>query len=221
MTETRSPFHYGGPLGLGALVAAAGAAGVFLYTNSGADLAEKADHPMPVVVTSASTDTQAVEAQEKPDAETTIDVKNIEKAASTDQKSVETSRPSVKPLGLPAADVSPVKKVETMPAQAKGTEVTFIVRIKGSEDIDQAARLFRKDRAEAMRAFAHYVETAPALKDFSLVGGSYSGEIRLAYILPPGKDADRATINEIKKTIMSVDGVSYADPDFVAHPGKE
>ena len=59
------------------------------------------------------------------------------------------------------------------------------------------------------------------LQDFRLVGASYSGEIRLGYRLPPGLEPTRATINEIQSRIMQVDSVAYADPDYVAQPGKE
>lgn len=223
MTETRPPFHYGGPLGLGALVAVAGAAGVYLYTNSGPDIAVESDHPIPVVVTSAEPVKVTIDTQPKPTTEAEPDIVTVEKTTPPMLKKIETPRPSpsTKPLVRTPSSPKPKPRIETLPAQAKGVEVTFIVRIKGSDDIDQAARLFKKDRPEAIRAFSHYAETAPAFKDFKLVGGSYSGEIRLAYTLPPGTKPDRATINKIKNKIMSVDGVSYADPDFVAHPGKE
>jgi hypothetical protein len=54
-----------------------------------------------------------------------------------------------------------------------------------------------------------------------LVGASYSGEIRLAYQMPPGVEPTRAAIRSVQEKIMAVDGVAYADPDYIAHPGKE
>jgi hypothetical protein len=100
-------------------------------------------------------------------------------------------------------------------------EVTFIVRIKGAPEIDSVARLYKKDPAAAEQAFADYVRRTPALRDFMLVGASYSGEIRLAYQMPPGVEPTRAAIRSVQEKIMAVDGVAYADPDYIAHPGKE
>lgn len=235
MTDGGGPFHFGGPLGLGALVAVVGAAGAFVYSNQSSKTNTEVSKPAAV----AYEVTPETIADSKPASEQTgtdyID------AADTVLVSDETDvvkktkpdpvvRPATETVGKPVrpkspaivAPSKPAPQIKVIPAQAEGAEVVFIVRIKGSEDINQAARLFRKDPDSAQRAFKKYVESAaPALEDFKLVGGSYSGEIQLAYSLPPGKAPDRAAVNKIKEIIMSVDGVSYADPDFVVHPGKE
>jgi hypothetical protein len=106
-------------------------------------------------------------------------------------------------------------------AQARGPEVTFIVRIKGAPEIDSVARLYTKDPAAAEQAFAEFVRRTPALRDFSLVGASYSGEVKLAYQMPMGVEPTRSEIRLVQEKIMAVEGVAYADPDYVAHPGKE
>ena len=65
------------------------------------------------------------------------------------------------------------------------------------------------------------VTRLPGLADFSLVGASYSGEIKLAYQLAPGASATPEDIRAVQDRLLKVEGVSYADPDYVAHPGKE
>ena len=75
--------------------------------------------------------------------------------------------------------------------------------------------------AAAQQAFDDYVRRTPALRDFSLVGASYSGEVRLSYQMPMGVEPTRSEIRLVQEKIMAVEGVAYADPDYVAHPGKE
>ena len=106
-------------------------------------------------------------------------------------------------------------------SSSSGAEVTFIVRLKGRSEVDTIARNFKRDRETADAAYSDLVEDIPILKDFRLVGASYSGEINLVYQLPAGVEATRGRIEEIRQQILSIDGVAYADPDFVAHPGED
>ena len=95
------------------------------------------------------------------------------------------------------------------------------MRLKGRPEIDTICRNYKRDRDTAQAAFDDLAADIPALKDFKLVGASYSGEISLAYTLPAGVDATRGRIEEIRSRILSIEGVAYADPDFVAHPGED
>ncbi|HAE26907.1 MAG TPA: hypothetical protein DCG58_07100 [Hyphomonas adhaerens] len=130
--------------------------------------------------------------------------------------------PVVRPAELPAS-AETKQPAETKLAQLSpdGSEIVYIVRIKGEPEIDVISRNFKRDRAAADIAWANLQSRNPVLQDFRLVGASYSGEIRLGYRLPPGLEPTRATINEIQSRIMQLDSVAYADPDYVAQPGKE
>ena len=208
MAGLRSPFHVGGPLGLAGLTLLAGATGLFVLAGS----PDEGDQP--AVTISGMSD-----AQPASPADDRVD-RAIDPLIGT--------MPAV-PAPLDSAD-RPVDEPIAQPeqagpnvitAQAKGAEVTFIVRIKGAPEIDSVARLYKKDPAAAEQAFAEYVRRTPELKDFSLVGASYSGEVKLAYQMPMGVEPTRAEIRSVQDKIMAVDGVAYADPDYVAHPGKE
>lgn len=108
-----------------------------------------------------------------------------------------------------------------LPANAQDSEVVFIVRLKGEPDVDTIAQTFKRDRPTAEEAFARLSEKRPELGDFTLVGASFSGEIRLSYRMPPGQAATPAAIDAIKTRLLAIEGVAYADPDYVAHPGKD
>lgn len=214
MFEDRPPFHLGAPLGFGALAALVGATGYFLVSEKNTAPSVKIDTEQvgtvapasapPLVAPISSSQQHTLEAVE-PDA--------VQTSAPDD-----TPQPAPHPPKASPPDLTPAA---TIPARAEGTEVTFIVRIKGSEEIDSAAKLYRKDKPAALEAYQAYLNATPALRDFQIIGASYSGEINISYQLAPGQAADRATINKLKSQIMSVNGVSYADPDFIAHPGKE
>jgi hypothetical protein len=107
------------------------------------------------------------------------------------------------------------------PARAEGTEVHFIVRLKGAPEIDTITRNFKRDPAAAQAAWDELVIRVPAMAEFALVGASYSGEIKLAYQMPPGAPATPEDIRSVQDRLLNVEGVSYADPDYIAHPGKE
>jgi hypothetical protein len=209
MAGLRSPFHFGGPLGLAGLALLAGATGLFVLAGS----PDSDDQPsvtlsgvseaVPALLPDARVDRDASPLiGTLPDAPAPLDTEGVPLP----------DGPAIQPAQVPQSVIT---------AQATGVEVTFIVRIKGAPEIDSVARLYKKDPAAAEQAFADYVRRTPALRDFMLVGASYSGEIRLAYQMPPGVEPTRAAIRSVQEKIMAVDGVAYADPDYIAHPGKE
>lgn len=105
-----------------------------------------------------------------------------------------------------------------MPARAGTSEVIFIVRLRGAPEVDVMTRNFRRDPAAAQAAWRQLVARVPELADFELSGASYSGEIRLLYRMP---SVTPAGVRAVQDRLLAIEGVSYADPDYVAHPGKE
>jgi hypothetical protein len=208
MAAFRSPFHFGGPLGLAGLTMLAGATGLFVLAGS----PDEGDQP--AVTISGLSDVQPA-SQLDP---------RVDRGADSLIGTMPDVAAPFDSADMPSDD--PIARTEqtgpnVIVAQAEGAEVIFIVRIKGAPEIDSVARLFRKDPAAAQQAFADYVRRTPELKDFSLVGASYSGEIRLAYQMPMGVEPTRVAIRSVQDKIIAVEGVAYADPDYVAHPGKE
>jgi hypothetical protein len=130
-------------------------------------------------------------------------------------------RPPIGSVGVEQALPASAPKNDSKSAGSAGAEVTFIVRLKGRPEIDTIARNFKRDRQTAEAAYADLVAEIPALQDFRLVGASYSGEINLVYQMPAGVEPTRGRIEEIRNRILAIDGVAYADPDFVAHPGED
>lgn len=126
---------------------------------------------------------------------------------------------------VPVVEIAQVQAAQAepsvRPARADGIEVHFIVRLKGAPEIDEITRNFKRDPAAAQTAWGELVTRLPGLADFSLVGASYSGEIKLAYQMAPGASATPEDIRAVQDRLLKVEGVSYADPDYVAHPGKE
>ena len=112
-------------------------------------------------------------------------------------------------------------KVSSGSLAGKSAEVTFIVRLKGHPEIDTICRNYKRNPDMALASYQDLTAKFPVLRDFRLVGASYSGEINLAYQLPPGIEPTRGRIEDIRQLILSIDGVAYADPDFVAHPGED
>lgn len=198
MSGGQPPPHLGGPLGLAGLAMLAGATGIFVMAGSGgpahAPIAQQA-------VTQPA-------AQEK--------VEPVPELRPGD------ALPVVRPAELPAsAETRAPEGTKLAQISQDGSEIIYIVRIKGEPEIDVISRNFKRDRAAADIAWANLQARHPVLQDFRLVGASYSGEIRLGYRLPPGLEPTRATINQIQSRIMQVDSVAYADPDYVAQPGKD
>ena len=207
MAGNRTPIHLGGPLGLAGLAMLAGATGIFVVAGSGGTV------PAP--------SQQEADDRDRDDRELALADTGAHRPDPRPARP-EAAIPMAQPAELPAS-AETRSKAETKLAQAdtSGAEVIFIVRIKGEPEIDVISRNFKRDPAAADIAWANLQSRYPVLKDFRLAGASYSGEIKLGYRLPPGLEPTRATINEIQSRIMQVQSVSYADPDYVAQPGKE
>lgn len=197
MTQHRTHPHLGGPLGLAGLAALAGATGLFVMAGSNGPAPEAARQEIARSVAEAGPQEPVV--PPRPD------------------EALPMAQPAELPASAETRTPAPVKIAQAGP----GAEVVFIVRIKGEPEIDVITRNFKRDPAAAEIAWSNLQSRHPVLQDFRLAGASYSGEIKLAYRLPPGLEPTRATINEIQSRILQVESVSYADPDYVAQAGKE
>ena len=208
MAGTRAPLHLGGPLGALGLGCVGGAVALAIAAlNNDPPPGNPAPGSAPVL----SVDIESPSAREPSQMQAA--------------DSFEHSGPaSAEPL-IPVAEIAQVQGApadpSVRPARADGTEVHFIVRLKGAPEIDEITRNFKRDPAAAQTAWGELVTRLPGLADFSLVGASYSGEIKLAYQMPPGASATPEDIRAVQDRLLKVEGVSYADPDYIAHPGKE
>lgn len=105
-----------------------------------------------------------------------------------------------------------------LPARAGTAEVVFIVRLKGAPEVDIITRNFKRDPAAAQTAWLELTTRIPVLAEFELSGASYSGEIRLSRRLA---EATPEAIKQVQDRLLAIEGVAYADPDYVAHPGQK
>ncbi|ABI76272.1 hypothetical protein HNE_3411 [Hyphomonas neptunium ATCC 15444] len=105
-----------------------------------------------------------------------------------------------------------------LPARAGTAEVVFIVRLKGAPEVDVITRNFKRDPAAAQAAWVELTGRIPVLAEFELSGASYSGEMRLSRRLA---EATPAAIKDVQDRLLAIEGVAYADPDYVAHPGQK
>ena len=199
MTGPRTSPHLGGPLGLAGLAALAGATGIFVMAGS--------DGPAPETIRP-----EIVQPAAEPRPRDPVPAPGIRP---------DDALPMAQPAELPASAETRTPAPAKIAQAGPGAEIIFIVRIKGEPEIDVITRNFRKDPAAAEIAWSNLQSRYPVFGDFRLAGASYSGEIKLAYSLPPGLEPTRATINEIQSRILQVKSVSYADPDYVAQAGKE
>lgn len=125
-----------------------------------------------------------------------------------------------------AAAASPIPRVTAqqeggsgvLPARAGTAEVVFIVRLKGAPEVDTITRNFKRDPAAAQAAWVELTARIPVLAEFELSGASYSGEMRLSRRLA---EATPAAIKQVQDRLLAVEGMAYADPDYVAHPGQK
>ena len=124
-----------------------------------------------------------------------------------------------------AAAPSPLPQVtiqrdgeSVLPARAGTAEVVFIVRLKGAPEVDVITRNFKRDPAAAQAAWVELTARIPVLAEFELSGASYSGEIRLSRRLA---EATPEAIKQVQDRLLEIEGVAYADPDYVAHPGQK
>lgn len=105
-----------------------------------------------------------------------------------------------------------------LPARAGTAEVVFIVRLKGAPEVDVITRNFKRDPAAAQAAWVELTARIPVLAEFELSGASFSGEMRLSRRLA---EATPAAIKQVQDRLLEIEGVAYADPDYVAHPGQK
>lgn len=105
-----------------------------------------------------------------------------------------------------------------LPARAGTAEVVFIVRLKGAPEVDIITRNFKRDPAAAEAAWLELTSRIPVLAEFELSGASYSGELRLSRRLA---EATPEAIKQVQERLLAIEGVAYADPDYVAHPGQK
>ena len=208
MAGTRAPLHLGGPLGALGLGCVGGAVALAIAALNNEP---PPGNPAPASAPVLSVDLDSPSAPEPSQMQAA--------------ESFERSGPAAAEPLIPVAEIAQVQGAQAeptvRPARADGTEVHFIVRLKGAPEIDEITRNFKRDPAAAQTAWGELVTRLPGLADFSLAGASYSGEIKLAYQMPPGASATPEDIRAVQDRLLKVEGVSYADPDYVAHPGKE
>jgi hypothetical protein len=209
MTGTRAPLHLGGPLGALGLGCVGGAVALAIAAiNKEPQTVSAAPEPTPVM----SVDIQSPSASDLPAVQPASDLGSGGRLPPAD-------------TAIPVVEIAqagdPLASQTERPARAQGTEVHFIVRIKGAPEVDTITRNFKRDPSAAQVAWQDLATRLPALSDFILVGASYSGEIKLAYQMPPGAPATPEEIRSVQDRLLKVEGVSYADPDYVAHPGKD
>lgn len=209
MTGSRAPLHLGGPLGALGLGCVGGAVALAVAAISKEPLPAR---PAPESAPVLSVDIQSPSSSDLPAVQSSSDL-----GSGGRLPPAESAIPVVE---IAQAGDPPARSIER-PAQAQGTEVHFIVRIKGAPEIDTITQNFKRDPSTAQVAWQDLATRLPGLSDFILVGASYSGEIKLAYQMPPGAPATPEEIRSVQERLLKVEGVSYADPDYVAHPGKD
>ncbi|WP_396274516.1 hypothetical protein [Hyphomonas sp.] len=208
MAGTRAPLHLGGPLGALGLGCVGGAVALAIAAlNNDPPPGNPAPGPAPVM----SVDIEPSSAPEPA---------QMQAAGSFERSGPASAEPQIPVVEIAQAQGARAEP-SVRPARADGTEVHFIVRLKGAPEIDEITRNFKRDPAAAQTAWSELVTRLPGLADFSLVGASYSGEIKLAYQMAPGASTTPEDIRAVQDRLLKVEGVSYADPDYVAHPGKE
>lgn len=213
MTSTRAPLHLGGPLGALGLGCVGGAIALAVTAIGNAPAPEPVNVAEPGPVLSVDVSSELTPA-ERPASPTEHPLPDIGEAGRTPLQEI------VPVVEIAQAGGSPPAAAE-QPARAEGTEVHFIVRLKGAPEIDVITRNFKRDPDAAHTAWQELCTRLPGLADFTLVGASYSGEIKLAYQMPPGASVSPTEIRAVQDRLLKIEGVSYADPDYIAHPGKD
>lgn len=217
MNRPRIPMDARGPLGLLGIGLLAGAAGLAVVgTRGGEDVGGEAG-----VTQMADTGAQAVPAPPPEGSNMPFDPPPGRPSLIIDPE------PAPLPPDEPEEEtVSPVPGVtiqgegggSVLPARAGTAEVVFIVRLKGAPEVDVITRNFKRDPAAAQAAWVELTARIPVLAEFELSGASYSGEMRLSRRLA---EATPAAIKQVQDRLLAIDGVAYADPDYVAHPGQK
>jgi hypothetical protein len=209
MSQSRAPLHLGGPLGalgLGCVGGAVALAVAAINADPGRSASKAGSEQGPVLTVDIQSPPASPDRPVRQDPPLGGGMSGLEQVIPV----VEIAQAGGDP---PAAS--------ERPARAEGTEVQFIVRLKGAPEIDTITRNFKRDPAAAQTAWQDLTARVPALADFTLAGASYSGEIKLAYMMPPGAPATPEDIRAVQDRLLKIEGVAYADPDYVAHPGKD
>lgn len=213
MAGSRAPLHLGGPLGALGLGCFAGAVALAVTAiNTAPRPPVRVEAPGSVLAmdlgSELSPSARPASPQEHP-------LPDIGGAGRPPQSAI------VPVVETAQAQTEPPAQIGERPARAEGTEVHFIVRLRGAPEVDTITRNFKRDPAAAQAAWQDLAARLPGLAEFTLVGASYSGEIKLAYQMPPGAGASPAEIRAVQDRLLKIEGVSYADPDYIAHPGKD
>ena len=109
-----------------------------------------------------------------------------------------------------------------MPAQlTTGGEARFIVKIEDVDAIEDIVAQYRRDPAEARKAFRQWAAGQTGLSGLRLESCSYSGELVLSHIFADDQPNTRAARDRVLTRIRSNPNVAYADPDFVASTSGE
>lgn len=224
MNRNRLPIDVRGPLGLLGVGLLAGATGLAVVATNGEDEIGGAPKVRPEVSDVAFVpDAPEQGAEEAPRPERSFDPPPGRPSPVIDPE----------PAPLPPDDVegqdvqaSPIPQVTiqkqggstVLPARAGTAEVVFIVRLKGAPEVDLITRNFKRDPATAQLAWVELTQRIPVLAEFELTGASFSGEMRLSRRLA---QATPEAIRQVQDRLLAIDGVAYADPDYVAHPGQK
>ncbi len=107
------------------------------------------------------------------------------------------------------------------PAAARAMDAEIVVKFEGRPDLDAIARQFWKDPEGARTKFEAFQQQRPEFRGLVLDRVTYSDEL----VLKPGPDAPAPQrvklIRELAEKLRSVPDISYAEPNFMAHPGDQ
>lgn len=214
MTGSRMPLHLGGPLGALGLGCFAGAVvlAVTAINNRPEPPPVRSETPGAVLAMDLGTELSPSARPASPQEHPLPDIGGAGRPPPSE---------IVRPGDLAQVETAPSAEPAERPARLQGTEVHFIVRLRGAPEVDIITRNFKRDPAAAQEAWAELSTRLPGLAEFTLVGASYSGEIKLAYQMPPGTSASPTEIRAVQERLLKIEGMSYADPDYIAHPGKD
>ncbi|MBY9066073.1 hypothetical protein K1X12_04135 [Hyphomonas sp. WL0036] len=217
MSRSRIPMDVRGPLGLLGIGLLAGAAGLAVVGSRGGE-----EPGGETEVQEIASNGGAPSGQGSPATDMTFDPPPGRPAIIIDPEPapLPPEEPEEAPTASPIPQVTIQQEGSTgvLPARAGTAEVVFIVRLKGAPEVDTITRNFKRDPAAAQAAWVELTQRIPALAEFELSGASYSGEMRLSRRLA---DASPESIKEVQASLLAIDGVAYADPDYVAHPGQK
>lgn len=222
MTVSRPTVHFGGALGGAGLAATLGLC-AWIATSvapaNGEQLMSATLSPSaPIAIESdANTidDMAGVPALEQtfPDAQPgNVDIAAVQNASGA----VVPLPAPVQPVADDPAPVAAPATVQTATADRAPVQATFIVKFTPNRALDSVVATWRRDREAAEATFADWAGDQPVFANARLVGCSYSGELIIQRPVPTGDGG----VDAVTEMIRSHPAVSYADPDFTAHPGE-